>query len=246
MLHIFICEDNEIQRTDLEELVCKHIHLEDFDIGLAISTESPAELLKYLEAHPGQGGLYFLDVDLKSSINGIELAAQIKKMDVSATIVFITTHSEMMHYVFRLKIEAMEYIIKGSPSEEIEQRIVECIRVAYQRFLDGKHTANKYFTVQSSGQKFSIRYDEILFFESSIGRRNKITLHTENKTMEFYGTIVEISKLGPPFFSCHQSFVVNVNYVRRIDIPNREAELKDGTIIPITRKKIVEFTKSVQ
>jgi len=241
MLHIFICEDNKAQRARMEGIVNRHLLLEDFDMNIALSVENPAVLLNYLETHRIQSGLYLLDVDLQSDINGIELAAKIKKMDVSATIVFITTYSEMMHYVFRLKIEAMEYILKDSPPEEIEQRVIECMRVAYQRFLDGKHTKSKYFTVKIGEQKLNILYDDILFFESNTSRRNKILLHKSNSILEFYGTISDVSNLGPPFCKCHQSFVVNVNYVKRIDSHNRIAEMVDDTIIPISRRKMTEF-----
>ena len=212
---------------------------------LTLSAENPAKLLKYLETHSNQSGLYFFDIDLQSDINGIELAEQIKKKDISATIVFITTHSEMVHYVFRLRIEAMEYILKDSPQEEIEQRVVACMQTAYQRFLDGKHSSNKYFTVKIGGRKRNILYDHIMFFESSTDRRNKILLHKPDSMIEFYGTIADISNLGPPFCKCHQSFVVNVNYVTHVDDRNRKAEMTDGTIVPIARRKIAEFLASI-
>lgn len=245
MLHIFICEDNKTYRERIEKIVNKHLFSHDLDMKLALSAENPAELLKYMEEHPKQCGLYFLDIDLQSDINGLELAAQIKIKDVSATIVFITTHSEMMHYVFRLKIEAMEYILKDSPPEEVKQRIIACMQTAYQRFLDGKHSNNQYFTVNIGGRKRNILYDDIMFFESSTDRRNKILLHKIGSMIEFYGTIADVSNLGPPFCKCHQSFVVNVNYVTHIDDRNRKAEMIDGTIIPIARRKIAEFLASI-
>jgi len=210
---------------------------------LALSAESPTTLLEYLEAHRNKTGLYLLDIDLQSDINGIELATKIKKMDVSATIVFITTHSEMVHYVFRVKLEAMEYILKDSPPEEIEERVIECLHTTYQRFLEGKHAKCKYFTVKAGEQKFNIPHDDILFFESNLNRRNKILLHKVDGMVEFYGTITDVSSLGMPFCKCHQSFVVNVQHVKRLDKVSREIEMIDGTIIPVAKRKMTEFSK---
>ena len=243
MLHVFICEDNEMHRTHIEGIVNRQIFTGTEDMALTLSVAKPEELLAYIEEHTDQTGIYFLDIELESDINGIELAAKIKKLDASATIVFITTHSEMVHYVFKLKIEAMEYILKDSPAAEIRQRVISCIQAAYQRFLDGKHAKSKYFTIKVGVQKVNTLCDDIMYFESSTDRRNKILLHKINGELEFYGTVADVSNLGPPFFKCHQSYVVNKNHVRYINIIERKAELTDGTIIPVARQKMTEFLK---
>ncbi|MCL2841841.1 MAG: response regulator, partial [Oscillospiraceae bacterium] len=124
-------------------------------------------LLEYLNKRQVQSGLYFLDVDLQSDLNGIELGAEIREIDVSATIVFITSHANLLPQVFRYKVEAMEYIVKDSPAEEIEKRVIECMQLAYQRYLGGKHTQVKYFTAKIGDQMLNIPFDDILFFESS-------------------------------------------------------------------------------
>jgi len=246
VLRILICEDDPTQRARVEQIVNRQLLSDDFDMDIALSVDNPAALLEYLEAHQDQSGLYFLDVDLQGDINGIELATKIKKTDVSATIVFITTYSEMAHLVFRLKIEAMDYILKGNPPDVIEQRIVECMHMAYQRFLDGKHAKSKYFTAKIGAQKLNIPCNEILFFEASTERRNKILLYKLNSVLEFYGTITDAATLGPPFCKCHQSFVVNLDHVKRVDTHSNRAEMIDGTSIPIARRRMAEFLKCME
>jgi len=245
MLNIFICEDSKVQRNRMEAIVNKYLLSNDYDMKLALSADNPTALLTYLKAHQVQSGLYLLDVDLQSDINGIELAAIIKEIDVSATIAFITTHSEMVHYAFKLKVEAMEYILKDHSPEEIEQRVVECMQLSYKRFLDGKHTNTKYFTAKVGDQRLNIPYDDILFFESITEQRNKIFLHKLNGTLEFYGTIHAASQLGLPFCNCHQSFTINVNHINSIDTVSREVEMTDGTIIPVAKRKMVEVLKNI-
>jgi len=235
-----ICEDNATQRTHIEDIVSQHIR-GDYDIALALSSANPHEVLAHLQTHQNHSGLYFLDVDLESDIDGFELAAKIKELDVSATIVFITTHSEMVHNVFLLKIEAMEYISKDSPPDEIKLRVIDCIQAAYKRFLAGKHTRRKYFTASIGTLKINTPCDDIVYFESSISPRNKILLHKLDGELEFYGTVADVASLDLPFFQCHKSFVVNMNYVKHVE--NRQAEMINGAIIPIARRKIAEFMK---
>ena len=238
MLSIMICEDNDIQRTHIEDIVRTHIR-GDYDMALTLSTGKPEEILEHTQTHKIRCGLYFLDVDLHSDMNGFDLATKIKAIDVSATIVFITTHSELVHNVFLLKIEAMEYIVKDSPPEDIKERVIACIQVAYERFLAGKHTKRKYFTASIGTLKVNTPCDDIIYFESSISPRNKILLHKVDGELEFYGTVADIASLDPPFFQCHKSFVVNMDYVKRVE--NKQAEMENGAIIPIARRKMTEF-----
>lgn len=246
MLHVFICEDDPRQRESMETLINKYILLGDYDMDITLSAGSPAEMLDHLKKYGSKNGLYFLDVDLQSEINGIVLAAKIRALDVSATIVFITTHAELSYLVFKHKVEAMDYIIKDSPAEEIETRVMECMKLAYTRYLGGKHSKSKYFTVKAGDQMLNIPYDEILFFETHLTLRNKIFLHTINGKVEFRGAISEVTQLGPPFYQCHQSFVVNIKKIERVDRGNREVEMIDGEIIPISVRKMAEFLKYVE
>jgi len=241
MLHVFICEDDPIQRNQVETMVNKCILEDDVYIDIALSTNTPASLLDYLEEHKTQSGLYFLDVDLQSDINGIELGTKIRKIDPSATIVFVTTHSEMTHLVFTHKVEAMDYIIKGIPPEELETRVADCMHLAYQRFLDGKHSQNKYFSMKVGGQVMNVLCDDILFFESCTQRRNRVLLHMANGTLEFYGTLNDTSNLGSQFFRCHQSYVINVDRIKHVDMQSRDVEMINGTVIPVARQKKSEF-----
>ena len=243
MLHVFICEDDPKQRLHIESLVNRCIFSGDYDMKLDLSVGCPVEMLAYVEKQLGRSGLYFLDVDLQSEINGIELAAKIRALDVSATIVFITTHGELSHLVFKHKVEAMDYIIKDS--HEIEQRVLECMQLAYTRYLDGKHSKTKYFTVKAGDQVLNIPYDEIMFFETHHTLRNKMFLHMTNGKIEFRGSIKDILNLGPPFCRCHQSFVVNTDKIKHVDKAARNVEMIDGEIIPIAVRKMANFLKSM-
>jgi len=246
MLHILICEDDLKQRTRMETLVNKYIISDDLYMNLALSVDNPSALLEYLETQQVKSGLYFLDVDLQSELNGIELGAEIRKLDVSATIVFITSHANLLPQVFQYKVEAMEYIVKDSPAEEIKRRVSECMQLAYQRYLDGKHTQIKYFTAKIGGQMLNILYDDILFFESSIMQQRKLLLHKASSELEFRGYINDVSNLGLPFFRCHQSFVVNLNHIKRIDTVTREVEMTGGAIVPIARRKMAELLNCIE
>jgi len=240
-LQIFICEDDRTQRERLENTVNQQILSDEINAGISLSTDNPAALLEYLQSHQVQSGLYFLDVDLQCDMNGIELGGIIRKTDIYATIVFITTHSEMTPLVFTHKVEAVDYISKDQPPAEIEMRIGDSMKIAYKRFLDDKPTNIKYYSINVGKQTLNIPYDKIVYFESSVNQRNKLVLHTEDSILSFRGHISDIAKLGLPFSMCHQSYVVNVNNIKTLDKVNRQLEMINGTTITVSKRRLAEI-----
>ena len=91
MLEIFICEDNLAQRTSLEQLIQQTILLNNWEMTLRLNTENPLEILTYLEEYPQTQGVYFLDIDLNTEMNGIQLGAEIRNRNPHGKIIFITT-----------------------------------------------------------------------------------------------------------------------------------------------------------
>jgi len=246
MMKIFICEDDLVQRKKVEILVNKYIIEEALDMKLTLSADNPTAVLEHLKNSPVVSGLYFLDVDLKNEINGIELAAQIRDIDVSATIVFITTHAEMTPVVFRLKVEAMDYVVKDSPAEEIERRIKECMNLSYERYLNGKYTGEKLFQIKTKDNIVNIPFDDILFFEVEPDRSidHQIILYTATKKIKFRSSIRRLAKEHGEFFVCHQSIAVNLNKIKEVDRKKLEVTMVNGDIIPVSHRKVAGLLKA--
>jgi len=243
MLNIFICEDDQMQREMLERIVNRIVMEEEYDISFAVSVDSPTTLLDYLEKNTIKGALYFLDVDLQSEMNGIELGAKIREMDLSAVIAFITTHSEMLPLVFTHKVQALDYIIKDDP-KKIDQGVRECIQLAYQRYLASKSPSqSKQFVVNTGSIIWNIPYDEILYFETNLSMSHRIIMHTEDGTIDFNGTLSEVVESAPEFFTCHRSFVVNPRKIKCVQKTKSKKciELLNGETIPVARSRISEL-----
>ena len=67
-------------------------------------------------------------------------------------------------------------------------------------------------------------------------RDKKLQIYQQKEDIAVYETLNGISKqLDGRFFHCHRSYMVNCDYIKRIDIPALELELFDGTRIPISR-----------
>ena len=53
-------------------------------------------------------------------------------------------------------------------------------------------------------------------------------MHLENGMIEFYGKLKDIEKQNPRFLKCHESVVVNIKKISRIEKKAREVTMDNG------------------
>lgn len=225
MLEVFICEDNEEQRKQLTKIISDYIMIENLDMKITLSTAHSKEILDYVKKNDVIG-LYFMDVDLKEDRNGIVIAAEIREYDYQGSIVFVTTHSELTYLTFTYKVEAMDYIAKDQFTD-IKNRVIECVKIAYNRYMKNSYTNRKLFQVKSGEKVISVDYNDILFFETAV-QPHKLILHTVNRQVEFYCKLKDVLEMDERFYRCHNSYVVNKDNIAEIDIARREIIMING------------------
>ena len=183
-------------------------------------------LLEKLESSRNTG-IYFLYIDLNSSMNGMKLAQQIRLFDPRGFIIFITAHSELSYMTFQYRMEAMDFVLKDNPAEA-ELKIKECLLNAMERYTLQTNRTHKVYTIETNGRKISIDYEDILFFETS-GNIHKVILHAKDRQIEFPSTIKELTnELGCDFVRCHRAFLVNQKNIKEIDTKNRIVHFSNG------------------
>lgn len=226
MLDIFVCEDNVVQRQAIVQTILNTVLIEELDMQLVLNTGDPYVLLEKLKT--GQNtGIYFLDIDLGSDINGMKLAQKIRLFDPRGFIIFITAHSELSYMTFQYRVEAMDFVLKDNPAEA-EVKIRECLLNAIERYTLQTNRTHKVYTIETGGRKISIDYDDILFFETS-GNIHKVILHAKDRQIEFSGTLKElINALGDDFIHCHRSFLINKKNINEVDTKNRIIYFTNG------------------
>lgn len=226
MLKIYVCEDITVQREKIKKIVENIILMEDLDMELAVVTGNPEEMLEAVK-QSGEVGIYFLDIDLKAEMDGMELAKEIRKYDPRGFVIFITTHSEMSYMTFIYKLEAMDYIVKDD-EVEIGNRIYQCMLRANERFASANNKVQDVYSIKINEKLFTINYEDILFFETS-PNVHKVILHCKNRVLEFYGKINELEKsLDERFYRCHRSYLVNKDNIKEIDLQARVIYMENG------------------
>lgn len=236
MLNIYICEDDINQLKKYTKIIEDILLINNFDMEIVLSTVDPYKVLESVKSNDNPG-LYFLDVDLKSEINGIQLGTEIREYDPRGFIIYITAHSELSYLTFDYKVEALDYIIKDE-FENLKTRIRECIENVEKKYSTKINELQRVFHVKSGGREFHIEFDKILFFEIS-DRIHKIKLHATDRKIEFYGQLSKINdELDNRFYRCHNSYLINTNKIKEIDTKLRIIHFVNGQTCPTSFRRL--------
>ena len=205
MLNFAICDDNLEILDRLSKMLESIFIANNLDASLVFSTESPSELLKYLQNNAVN--VLLLDIELKSNINGLELAELVRKTNKSVYIIFTTGHLE--HILNAFKVKTFDYLPKPITQERLEEtvlRLVDDISQAPKKFirLDNKNTI--------------INEDSINYIKRD---GMKLVFYTENRSYEIYSSFNKIKSCLPDnFVRCHKSFIANINNISDVCADN--------------------------
>ncbi len=229
MLRIGICDDQMEARDALRFALEKVIREGTEQIVYEFSTGESA--VRWLEKHPGEIDLLFLDVEMKG-INGMEAAGQIREFDKELCIVFVTGYRD---YVFDgYKVNALDYVIKPAGTE----RLSEVLGRVREKIFD-KREEN--FIFKNPEGTYRIPLENISYFYSDKRKVNVVLKEKDEKeAYSFYGKLDQVeTQLSGAFVRIHQRYLVNPGQVTYI---GGESVTVGGKELPMSRNMKEEAT----
>lgn len=183
------------------------------------------EFKKYIEA---ESLLHVVYIDV--TVNGaVELAEEIRSKNSEVVILLIADTSISPVKYIRPSIMAASLLLRPLKKHEVNEQVSEVIKI----FADNAEKIEGYFNVEYKGEKVSIPYDNILYFES---RDKKIFVGLENVEYGFYDTMNALEERLPDcFVRCSRSFIFNHKKLKRISLNESIVELVSGVVFPISR-----------
>lgn len=238
MIRIYICDDDVRQRKVITEIVEKVILIESLQMCIEYACESPYTLLENI--NKDEVGLFFLDIGLKTKMNGLALAQKIRRIQPRCFIVFITAYIEMSLVTFQYKVEALDYIIKGS-KENMHSRIAECMLKVNELASTYDNQSQRIVVINAGDSKIVVQCADILFFETSVNE-HRIVMYAKNRKIEFFGSLKELEKeLNEDFYRCHRSCIVNKKNIDYIDTKKRLIYMITGETCAVSVRMMKGF-----
>ncbi len=230
-MKVVICEDNPYQQEMIYTRLRNYAMINHPGVEFVLVASGADEVLKFMETN--NADCFFLDIELGGGSNGLQLAAEIRKKDLLANIIFVTDYSEGLKLTFKYKIAALDYILKQT-DDDFPDKLIGALESSIQRYKQiGVTQTVNFFQVKIGELIKNIPYENIYYFETS-ANIHKIILYEKNGIYEFYGKLKDIEHIQPTFFRCHKSFVINLQYVVQIDKKKKYVELVNGTKCPIS------------
>ncbi len=225
MIRIAVCDDNPNERSEVEAQAKSY-----FDAGSQAYELDLYESALDLLANDKAYDLYLLDV-LMPGCDGVSAAKAIREKDQNAIIVFITSNLDSAVEGYR--VEASGFLLKPLTAESF----VDTMDRLAKRGLIGTIPT---LSVVSKHTPLGIPLSQIVMLESDL---HQVYIYTIGETVTVNQRLSKLEEQiadYPEFLRCHQSFLVNLNYVD--DILEGSFMLKDSAgvsnpLVPISRSR---------
>ena len=206
MLNFVVCDDNLTIANKLVQMLDSLFIKHNFEAQITLKTSSPEEVLNYTLNN--KVDVLLLDINLHSSISGLQLAEKVREKNKKIYIIFTTGHLE--YAMLAYKVKTFDYLAKPITLDRLEETIIRL-------FSDMYNTPNEY--VKIDNKNTLINQKNINYIEKD---GMKLIFHTDTKTYSSYNSFSKIENCLPEnFIRCHKSYIVNTNNINNIICNNK-------------------------
>jgi len=239
---VIICEDDLSQLQQLDSIVRNYsiFHQDEFKLG--ISTQSPDEVIEFVDRFKIQAGIYFFDIDLHNNIDGISLAKKIKAKDSNPRFIFVTTHDEMAISAMQVEVRAFNFILKDSDLNSFMDTIRRTLVEAFEDIEKSEKQRNISFSFSIGTRTINLNFNDILFILTS-DIPHQVDLYTINEKYSFYDKLNNIEKKYPKMFRANRSCLINPFNIGEIDYSVHELTFDNFTPIKFSNRKSSQLKK---
>lgn len=225
-MRIAVCDDDRTILACMEDILNVSGYLKRDEVSFYSGAE------ELLDACSQRGfDLIFSDIMLGEA-DGIRTAAKICACYPDTSVVFITSH--LTEYAEEIFSGVRPYGYIGKPV--CESKVVYYIQ-RLERELVRK---DRHLTVSSRGVEYSLPLECIRYLESD---RRQVCIHCAAQDVTVYERLGNIDfRLDERFVRCHQSFVVNLDWVTGMDgsffTVRHGADSTEDAVIAISRNHL--------
>lgn len=213
MINFIICEDDKNTRDRIINIVNEYILEKGLEFNIGFVSDSTEGVVDYVRNNSDKKNIYILDIELKDDQNGMTLARDIRKYDNDGEIIFLTSHTPMVMYVFKYKLKALDFIDK---QDDIKKRLISNFDNILNS-LNNEKGKRKSIEVKSGTRTYRLNFDEIINIQTT-SINGKLRVSMLNSQIEFYGYLKDLIKdLDDRFYRSHRACIINKDHIKIIN-----------------------------
>lgn len=205
MFRIAICDDESLFAEELRELLSGYMMEKGlvFEIDIYGSGEALIELgievIKYTAV--------FLDINMER-VDGIRAAEKIREVSKEVFIVFVTAFVNYSLEGYRLDV--VRYLLKGNV--DFPSMVNECVDALMDKL--SYSVTKREFDFKEGKREISL--ERLLYVESNLHKLEFHVMEDDLKIYTMYETLnaLENKLAAKDFVRIHQSYLVNIKYIR--------------------------------
>lgn len=210
-MNICILDDNEITVKCVNKMIsesCITLKIPTPNIFCFVSSE---EFLMWF-SHDRKIDIFFLDIDLKSKINGIAIAKIVKEINYHTLLVFMTSYNDYISEI--VQVEPFRFLEKPFNHKDFHT----IFAAAYNRITLKDLEQKCIYKFKNNGIIYLVNLNEIIHISSY--KRKIIMLNINANNLEFYGKLDDVEKeiklITRNFVRINKSYLFNIKYIENI------------------------------
>lgn len=213
---IYIIEDNLTHLKYIKKRLTNFIGEIDYiyQVKEVVNREGFYKKLSYKNILDND--VFFVDIQLNSYFNGIDLAKKIRLNNSRCFIIFLTAEESKGMEIINKNIEPFGYIIKNfNKNNNVDEQIDKIMRKIIYRITDQKDI----IVLKNFNNNLLISFSEINYFSTVKGNRHNSYLQTYDTEYILSESFFNIKKNKFPnyYIDTLKSYIINTHQIKSID-----------------------------
>lgn len=212
-MNICVIDDNQFTADSVSQMALHSCHrLEIFNPAVFRFTSSGKFLTWLTKGSDITVDVCFLDIYLKSKVDGIDVAKIIKNKNHNTLLVFMTSYDH--YFTEMVQAEPFRFLPKPFQYEDFHKVFLE----VHNRITLKDAETKCIYPFKNNGITYSVNLYDVISISSY--KRKIYMLNTKNENISFYGKLEQVKKdvelLTNQFVRISKSYLINKKFVESI------------------------------